>query len=90
MSPPGTLGLGKLPRTGPLRDDSINHGTDAILRQLPFCMRQPADQLEFQPLVDILRLVVVAEHVGRKRQRELRRAAAAIAPFESGLMSISA
>ncbi len=36
----------------------------------------------------LLRLFVIAKRVGKNRQRQLRRAAAAVAELESGVMCI--
>ena len=63
--------------------DVVDGRADAALGQHPALVRQAADQVEFQPLVDFLGLVVVAEHVGGQGQGELCRPASRVAPFET-------
>jgi hypothetical protein len=57
-----------LPTAALLLPNVVDNGTDAALGQRPALVGQPADELELQPLVDFLGEVVVAEHVGGKRE----------------------
>ena len=45
--------------------------TDLAFGENPFLVWQPTDQFEFQPLVNSLRLIVVAKHIGSECQRQL-------------------
>jgi hypothetical protein len=62
---------------------------ELVLGERPLIMRQAADYFEFQGLVDMLGLVVIAKHVGGQSQRKLCRAGSSIAPFKTAVMLIS-
>src|SRR4051812_8677567 len=55
----------------PLALDGVDSRADALLGKRPAVFRKPANELEFEPLVYVLRPLVVAEHVGGERQGEL-------------------
>src|ERR1035437_561906 len=62
----------------------MQHPVNLLADQRPAAKRQFGDQRPLEPVVEVERLLVIAVMVGQYRQRQLGRATAAIAPFESG------
>ena len=67
----------------PIPLDGVDGGQDLVLRQHPALMREAADNPEFQPLVYLLRPLVVLQHVGGQSEGQLGGAAAGIPPFQT-------
>src|ERR1035437_580911 len=62
----------------------MQYPVNLLAGQRPAAKRQFGDQRPLETVVEVERLFVIAAMVGQNCQRQLGRATAAIAPFESG------
>ena len=63
--------------------DIFDSGSNPIFGQHPFRVRQTTHQAEFEPLVNVLRPLIVAKDIGGEGQCQLGGTATRVSPFKT-------